>query len=136
MAERLAVPLQNQSGKEGEKFYNFQIRGWLNFDPVDKTLANVAERIDMGDGFVAMVDLLKVADGVSAIDDEEIREAFENLLAVKRLIQNASQLPTTLIEELRAALKMEQQIAPKKNVTPISSSSGREDPEIQITPWP
>ena len=136
MAEPREVPQTNRNGKEGEKYYKFQIRGWLNFDPADKTLANVAERVEVGDGFIGMVDLLKVADDVAAIDDEEVREAFENLLAAKRLIQNAGQLPAKLIEELRAALKLEQEIAPKNNVTPISSSLERENPEIQIVSWP
>ena len=54
----------------------------------------------MGGGFVALVDILKVADDVAAIDDEEVREGFENLLAAKRLIQNASHLPTKLIDRV------------------------------------
>ena len=136
MSETMKTPQASKSSEEREKYYSFQIKGWINFDPVGKTLADVAERIEIGDGFVALVDIMKVEDDVAAIDDEEVREGFENLRAAKRLIQNARQLPTKLIEELRAALKTEQEVAPKKNVTAISSSSVREDQEIHITPWP
>lgn len=136
MFEPLRTPQASKSSEEGDKYYSFQIKGWVNFDPVGKTLANVAERIEVGDGFVALVDILKVEDDVAAIDDDEVREGFANLLAAKRLIQNARQLPTKLIEELRAALKTEQEVAPQKNVTAISSSSVREDQEIHITAWP
>jgi hypothetical protein len=136
MAEPLAVPQTSQRGEESEKYYNFQIKGWLNFDPVDKTLANVAQRIEVGDGFVSVVDVLKVERNLAAIDDDEVREGFENLRAAKRLIQNARQLPTKLIEELRAALRVEREITIQQNVTAISASSVRKDQEIQVTPWP
>lgn len=136
MAEPREVPHTKQIGEEREKYYNFQIKGWVNFDPLDKTLAHVAERIRVGDGLVVMVDILKVEDDVAAIDDEEVRESFENLLAAKRLMRNLGELPTKVIDELRAALRTEQEIVSPQNVTPISSSSVREDKGIQITRWP
>jgi hypothetical protein len=51
---------------------------------------------------------------VTAIDDEEAKEWFENLLAAKRLIQNVNELPAKVREELRAVLKSEEEVVPNK----------------------
>jgi hypothetical protein len=71
---------------------------------MDKTLARVAEGIEQGNGFLTLVDVLNVEDDVAAIEDEEVRGCFENLLAAKRLIQNVNELPAKVKEDLRAAL--------------------------------
>ena len=49
-----------------------------------------------------------------------MRGCFENILAAKRLLQNIHELPTKLIEELRSALKTEEEIVPQKTVHPVA----------------
>jgi hypothetical protein len=104
MSETLKVAATNQSS-EREKYFSFHIKGWTNFDPMNVTLAQVAEGIERGDGFLTLVEVLRVEENASLIDDEEARKWFENLLAAKRLIQNMSELPVNVREELRTALK-------------------------------
>ena len=48
MSEKTEVPETQQSREPRGKYFNFQIKGWTNFDPMDKTLAKVAEDIDQG----------------------------------------------------------------------------------------
>jgi hypothetical protein len=135
MSETLKVPQTNQ-GNEQQKYFSFQIKGWVNFDPMDKTLAKVAEGIEQGNGFLTLVDVLRVEDDVASIDDEEVRGCFENLLAAKRLILNVSELPERVKEELRAALRTEQEVVPKKMVTLVSGSSVNEDQGTRVKRWP
>jgi hypothetical protein len=135
MSETLKVPQMNQ-GNEQQKYFSFQIKGWVNFDPMDKTLAKVAEGIEQGNGFLTLVDVLRVEDDVASIDDEEVRGCFENLLAAKRLILNVSELPERVKEELRAALRTEEEVVPKKIVTLVSGSSVNEDQGTRVKRWP
>jgi len=136
MSETLKVPATNQNNEQSKKYFSFQIKGWTNFDPMDKTLTRVAERIEQGDGFLTLVEVLRVEDEVASIDDEEVRECFENLLAAKRLIQNVNELPAKVKEELFAALKTVAEIVPKKVVTLVSDSSVTEDPGPRLKRWP
>jgi len=105
MSETLKVPQTDQSREQSEKYFSFQIKGWANFDPVNETLARVAEGIEQGNGFLTLIEVLRVEDEVASIEDEEVRECFENLLAARRLIQNVNELPAKVKEELRAALQ-------------------------------
>ena len=130
MSETLKVPQTDQSYKQSEKYFSFQIKGWTNFDPVNKTLAEVAEGIEQSNGFLTLVELLRVEDDVASIDDEEVREGFENLLAAKRLIQNVNELPAKVREELRAALNREEDSVPRKILTLAPRPSANE------VPWP
>ena len=116
MSETLKVARTNENS-EMEKYFSFHIKGWTNFDPMNTTLAQVAERIERGDGFLTLVEVLKVEENVTMIDDAEAKKWFENLVAAKRLIQNANELPAKLREELRAALKSEEEVVPNKIVT-------------------
>ena len=127
MSETLKVARTNQSS-EIERYFSFHIKGWTNFDPMNTTLAQVAERIERGDGFLTLVEVLKVEEKVTSIDDEEAKKWFENLLAAKRLIQNVNELPAKVREELRAALKGEEEVVPNKIVTldPPSPSASEE----------
>jgi hypothetical protein len=136
MSETVRVPATNQSSEQNEKYFSFQIRGWTNFDPMDKTLAKVVEGIERGDGFLTRVEILRVEDKAASIDDEEVRECFENLLAAKRLIQNVNELPAKLREELRAALKSEEEIVPKKILTLAPGPSVNPEPESRVKRWP
>ena len=72
-----------------------------------KTLGQIAEGIEEGDGFLTLVEVVRVEDDVAKIDDEEARECFENMLAAKRLLQNVDVLPKKLVDELRSALNPE-----------------------------
>jgi hypothetical protein len=81
------------------------------------------------------VEVLKVEYDLAGIGDEEVSECFANILAAKRLVRNVHEIPKKLIEELRSALKAEEEVVPKKPVTmaPISpvndeSGSGRRWP--------
>ncbi|MGA9798772.1 MAG: hypothetical protein WBQ68_07165 [Terriglobales bacterium] len=116
MSEILKGVRTSQSS-ESEKYFSFHIKGWTNFDPMNTTLAQIAERIERGDGFLTLVEVLRVEEKVTFIDDEEAKKWFENLLAARRLIQNVNELPANVREELRAALKNDEEIVPNKIVT-------------------
>jgi hypothetical protein len=116
MSETLKVARTNQ-GSDAEKYFSFHIKGWTNFDPMNTTLAQVAERIERGDGFLTLVEVLKVEESASMIDDVEAKKWFENILAAKRLIQNVNELPAKIREDLRAALKSDEEVGPNKVVT-------------------
>ena len=103
---------------------------------MDHTLADVAGRIERGDGFLTLVEVLKVEDEVASIDDEEARECFENLLAAKRLIQNVNELPAMVREELRAALNNEGEVVANKIVTLAPSPSVGEEAGSRVKRWP
>jgi len=136
MSEILKAPPPNQNNEPREKYFSFQIKGWTNFDPMDKTLATVAERIKEGEGFLTLVEVLKVEDQVAAIDDAEVRECFENLLAAKRLIQNVSELPAKIKEDLFAALRTAEEIVPKKTVTLMPDPVVKDVSETRAKRWP
>jgi len=80
------------------------MRAWTNFDPINKSLAEIAELIEKGNGFLTMVEVLEVENSLESVPDEEVRNAFENILAAKRLMAAANNLPAKLKEELRSAL--------------------------------
>src|SRR5882724_754660 len=116
MSDALKVLPVAQSSKETAKYFSFQIKGWTIFDLMDKTLSTISERIEGGDGFLTLVETLKVETDIAAIDDEDVRECFENLLAAKRLIQNVNELPAKVKEDLRAALRTEDEMVPNNNL--------------------
>jgi hypothetical protein len=135
MSETLEVAPTNQGSAPTEKYFSFQVKGWTNFDPMDKTLAEMAERIERGDGFLTLVEVLKVEENVTSIDDEEAKECFENLLAAKRLIQNANELPENVREELRAVLKNEDEVVPNKIVRLAPAPAATEEPASRVKRW-
>ncbi len=61
-------------------------------------------------------------DDVAKIGDEEAREYFENMLAAKRVLRNAEDLPRKLAEELRSAMNIEAGVTSETKVVPIASS--------------
>ncbi len=136
MSDTLKAVPTHQGFEDSQKYFSFQIKGWTNFDPMDKTLAKVAERIEEGDGFLTLVEVLKVENKVASIDDAEVRECFENLLAAKRLIQNVSELPTKIKEDLFAALRTAEEIVPKKTVTLMPDPVVQDVPEARAKRWP
>jgi DNA-directed RNA polymerase subunit F len=128
MSETIKVASTNPNAETIEKYFSFQIKGWTNFDPMDKTLVKVAERIERGDGFLTLVEVLKVEDDVNSIDEEEAKECFENLLAAKRLIQKVNDLPEKVRQELRAVLKSEEEVPPPALPPPPASAPPRSAP--------
>ncbi len=136
MSETLKVPQTDQSHEHSEKYFSFQIKGWANFDPVNETLAKVAEGIEQGNGFLTLIEVLRVEDEVASIEDEEVRECFENLLAARRLIQNVNELPAKVKEELRAALQTKEEIVPKKTVMMVPGPSANEESGSRFKRWP
>ena len=137
MSETLKVA-RTKDSSEVDKYFSFHIKGWTNFDPMNTTLAQVAERIERGDGFLTLVEVLRVEENVALIDDEEPKKWFENLLAAKRLIQNVNELPARVRDELRAALKGEEETVPNKIVTlgPAPAASVTEEAATRIKRWP
>ena len=123
MSETLSASQKNQTDEHKDKYFNFQIKGWTNFEPTDKTLTKVAEGIEQGGGCLTLLEVLKVEGDLASIEDEEVRECFANMLAGKRLLRNVHELPKELIEELRSALKTAEEVVPKKPATQIPISS-------------
>jgi hypothetical protein len=113
MAQRSVAVQNDQPCEQSEKYFSFQIRGWTNFDPMNKTLAKIAAGIDDANGFLTLVEVLKVQDNLASIEDEEARECFANTLAAKRLLKNIHELPKKVVEELRSALKTEEVVSGK-----------------------
>ena len=136
MSETLSVSHKNQTDERKEKYFSFQIKGWTNFDPTDKTLARIAEGIEQGGGFLTLMEVLKVEEDIAAIGDEEVRECFANILAAQRLLRNVHELPKKLIEELRSALKTDEEVVPKKPVMPVAISSGNDESGSRSKFWP
>ena len=136
MSETLSTSQRHQTDEHKEKYFSFQIKGWTNFDPMDKTLAGIAEGIEQGGGFLTLIEVLRVEDEVASIEDEEVRECFENLLAAKRLIQNVNELPAKVKEELRAALQTKEEIVPKKTVMKVPGPSANEESGSHFKRWP
>jgi hypothetical protein len=136
MSQTHEMPQMKQTHEPRDRYFSFQIKGWTNFDPMDKTLARLAEGIDQGNGFLTLVEVLTVEDDVASIQDEEVRTCFENLLAAKRLIRNFNELPAKVKEELRAALRAEEEVASKNIVTLVPGSSASPEPASVGKRWP
>jgi hypothetical protein len=134
MSETLSLSHNNPTDEHKEKYFSFQLKGWINFDPTDKTLARIAEGIEQGGGFLTLVEVLKVEGDLASIDDEEVRECFANILAAKRLVRNVHELPRKLIEDLRSALKTGEEVAPKKKATPVPIPTAINESGLQR--WP
>ena len=134
MSETLNAPQKHQTDEHAEKYFSFQIKGWTNFDPMDKSLARIAENIEQGGGLLTVVEVLETEDDLACIGDQEVRECFANILAAKRLVRNIHELPSTLIEDLRSALKTGEEVAPKKKATPVPIPTASNESGFQR--WP
>jgi len=80
MSETLRSPQKIQTHEQSEKYFSFQIKGWTNFAPMDKTLAKITEGIEQGGGFLSLMEVLKVEDDLASIGDEEVRDALRTYL--------------------------------------------------------
>lgn len=90
-----------------QRFFKLQMRAWTNFDASRMELSEIAERIERGLGFLTAIEVMKVAEDVSAIDDAEVRQSFEIVIAAERILQNVTELPKPLRERLYTALSKE-----------------------------
>jgi hypothetical protein len=133
----LGAPQKSETDEHKQKYFSFQIKGWTNFDPMDKTLARIAESIEQGGGFLTLVEVLKTENDLACIGDEEVRECFANILAAKRLIRTVHELPKNLIQELRSALKADvEEVAPKKPVTSVTNLAANDESASRAKQWP
>lgn len=115
MSDTLSAVPNSKTDENTQKYYSFQIKGWTSFDPMGQTLAKIAENIEQGEGFLTLVETLKIENDLAGIGDEDVEECFANILAAKRLVKSAHELPKTLKEQLRSVLKSEEDdAAPKK----------------------
>jgi len=133
--ETLNAIRPHQTEEHSEKYFAFQIKGWINFDPLGKPLAKIAEGIEEGNGFVTLIEVLNVEDDPAAIADEEVRECFANILAAKRLVRTVHGLPKQLIAELRSALENEETV-PKKTLASVMSLPVNGEPQLRTKFWP
>jgi hypothetical protein len=102
------VPQSSQT-TEGpkERYFKVEMKAWTNFDPMEKTLAEIAQAMDQGNGFLSLIEVLEIADNLASISDEDIRDGFESVVAAKRLVRSVNNLPPKVKEELRSALEAE-----------------------------
>jgi len=136
MPETPSAPQKNQTDEHKEKYYSFQIKGWTNFDPTDKALSKIAEGVDRGDGVLNLVEVLKVENDLAGIGDVDVRECFANILAAKRLVRTIAELPKSLREEIRMALKAEEESAPRKTAVSVVNLPGNGDATPRTKQWP
>ncbi len=136
MSETLTAPRRSHNHELSGKYSKFQVKGWVNFDATDKTLAEIAEGIEQGEGFLTLMEVLEVDDDPASIGDEEAREWFENIIAARKLLQNVHELPKKLIEEFRSALKTNEEVAPKKTATPLSGLAVNDESAPRGKFWP
>jgi len=126
---------KKQTDEHKDKYFSFQVKAWTNFDPMDKSLGKIAEAIEQGGGFLTLMEVLTVEDDLACIGDEEARECFANILAAKRLVRNVHELPKTLLDDLRQALKADEDDAvPKKSATRAGVASASDDSRVKH--WP
>ncbi|HEV2699248.1 MAG TPA: hypothetical protein VGU90_14725 [Terriglobales bacterium] len=104
MSDVAKIPNISAASTGAAKYFKIQVRGWTDFDPLDKKLPEIADAIEQGGGFLTAVEVLDVKDDLSAINDNVVREGFENILAARRVLRSIGELPTSVVEDLRAAL--------------------------------
>src|SRR5438094_3636683 len=111
------VPQSSQTEPK-ERYFKVQMKAWTNFDPMEKTLAEIAQAMEQGNGFLSVMEVLEVVDSLASIEDDDIRNGFKNILAVKRVVRAVSNLPPKLKEELRSALQKEADLEQSPHVVP------------------
>jgi hypothetical protein len=122
------APQNSGPSAQGGRYFKLQIRAWTDFDPMDKNLSEITEAIERGGGLLTAIEVLTVEEDLAAISDQEVREGFENILAARRVLRSVGELPKKLVEDLRAALKAQEEVAERK---PISSASSQPAPVLR-----
>jgi len=92
---------------EPQRYYKVQMKAWTTSDPSKMDLRELVEHIERGTGILTVIEVVKVADDLNGVDDVEVREQFENVRAVERIVRNIDGLPKSLRERLHAALAAE-----------------------------
>ena len=82
------------------------------------------------------MEVVKTEEDLASIGDEEVRECFANTRAAERLLRNVHELSKNLIEELRSALKTEEEVVPRKTVAPVPISSLSDESGSRAKRWP
>ena len=113
MSDVAKVPNISTASNGAVKYFKIQVRGWTDFDPLDKKLPEIADAIERGGGFLTAIEVLDTKDDLSAISDNVVREGFQNILAARRVLRSFGELPTSLVEDLRAALNAPAETAKK-----------------------
>lgn len=90
--------------EKANRYYKLQVRAWTSVDPGEFTLKQLAEFIDAGNGVLTAIEVVKVAEDLSTVDDLEVRETFENIRAAERVLRNVRALPSPLRDRLQTAL--------------------------------
>lgn len=106
MSDLAKVPNISTASKGAARYFKIQVRGWTDFDPLDKKLPEIADAIERGGGFLTAIEVLDVKDDLSAVGDNVVREGFENIMAARRVLRSIGELPTSVVEDLRAALNV------------------------------
>jgi hypothetical protein len=131
------VPQPNQTPAPKDRYYKVQMKAWTNFDPMQKTLAEIAGSMEQGNGFLSVIEVLEVAENLASVTDEDVRDGFTNILAAKRLLGAVDSLPETLKEELRSALQAGTNSGPrtlsKKSVGSAVEELGRAQHRLEDT---
>jgi hypothetical protein len=128
----------SQISESNERYFKVQMKAWTNFDPIDKTLAEIALAIEQGNGFLTKIEVVEAVDSLGSVNDEEVREGFANVLAVRRLLAAIDNLPMKLKEELRSALEKSKDITvdtsvPKKGSVSSFESFEQAQPRVEDT---
>jgi hypothetical protein len=110
------------------KYFKLQIRAWTDFDPMDRKLSEITEAIERGGGLLTAIEVLDVQDDLAAIGDREVREGFQNILAARRVVRSIGELPKNLLEDLRSALRTQEEVEQRK---PISSATSQPAPSLK-----
>jgi hypothetical protein len=121
MLEAAKKPQSTELPTHSGKYFKLQIRGWTDFDPMDKTLPEIAEAIQRGDAFLTAIEVLEVKNDPSDISDNLVREGFQNVLAARRILRSIEALPPGLLQELRSALDSQEQVARKPAVSEVAA---------------
>jgi hypothetical protein len=87
-----------------EKYYKVQVKAWTAFDPNDMELGEIAARIQLGAGVLTSVEVTRVADDLEGIDDVDVRNQFQMMIAIEQIIRNAAGLPAAIRSRLIEAL--------------------------------
>jgi hypothetical protein len=103
-------PQNNETPAQRGKYFKFQLSGWTDFDPMDKELSEITDAIAQGSGLLSAIEVVEVQDDLAAIKDMEVREGFQNIIAARRILRSLGDLPKTVVEELRSALRVQEEV--------------------------
>ena len=103
-------PQNSETPAQRGKYFKFQLSGWTDFDPMDKELSEITDAIAQGSGLLSVIEVVEVEDDLAAIKDMEVREGFQNILAARRILRSLGDLPKNVVEELRSALRVQEEV--------------------------